>query len=610
MKVTAQHGHPDGNHDESTTTTDLFSYLETLPRSSLLALYEDPLRGQYAAKTILQRLPELARQFTVRLSVCGGSFPYGSCAAWSASRTKRDVKAALYRMQALGVIDTIPLLISQQDDDQQREDFELIMKRGVDNYNNNSYTSQGRMQKYLENNIDPKGIISLSPQFYKAIQISLTSLSPSPYPELSNEELEKFQQLEQQNPSEKKKYPNHAPSFIELETFTQKRWDSVLHYLVGTDDPDYDDPPDAIQNFLEETGLMQEDPEYQYRGMKQTQQQRQQHKAPLIISSKGYEFMLQEVHVQVWQFVLKYIQKLGAQVNMETFRREALLFLICLSYCRVGKGYPAGALSKDTKKIMKDFSLFGLVYVCRMGGATLFFPTRVAVNLVVGGLTDVGGEGGGEGGSTSSTTTGSNTVAASESTSIAALSSSAASTRVLENALEDPIPSKNHIAIIVQTNFQVCAYTTSSLHVSMLGLFCDVTSYRRLPNIIFYRITRDSVKSAFKLGIEARQILRFLKMHAHPRLRTGDQSLIPGNVEDQIILWHRELTRVRMEEVYSLQCKDIQEYEAVRQFAEDHDAFGWGSEVKLRILVKYQQSDQMMAFVRRWRTKLFKKRDV
>jgi RNA polymerase II transcription initiation/nucleotide excision repair factor TFIIH, subunit TFB2 len=321
--------------------------------------------------------------------------------------------------------------------------------------------------------------------------------------------------------------------------------------------------------------------------------------------------MLQEVHVQVWQFILRYIQKLGAQVNMESFRREALLFLICLSYCKVGKGYPAGALSKDTKKIMKDFSLFGLVYVCRIGGATLFFPTRVAVNLVVGGLTD-------DGLVTTSTTTRSSTAAstamtagggsASESTSIAALSSSAASTRVLENALEDPIPSKNHIAIIVQTNFQVCAYTTSSLHVSMLGLFCDVTSFRRLPNVIFYRITRDSIKSAFKLGIEARQILRFLKMHAHPRLRTGDQSLIPGNVEDQIILWHRELTRVRMEEVYSLQCKDEQEYEAVKQFVQDHDAFGWGSEMKLRILVKYDHAEQTVAFVRRWRTKLFKKR--
>ena len=199
---------------------------------------------------------------------------------------------------------------------------------------------------------------------------------------------------------------------------------------------------------------------------------------------------------------------------------------------------------------------------------------------------------------------------ASESTSLAALSSSAAATRVLENALEAPIPSKNHIAIIVQTNFQVCAYTTSSLHVSMLGLFCDVTTFRRLPNVIFYRITRDSVKGAFKLGIEARQILRFLKMHAHPRLRTGDQPLIPGNVEDQIILWDRERSRVRMEEVYSLQCQNGKEFDAVRQYAQDHDAFGWGSELKLRIMVNYDKGEQIYAFVRRWRSAQMKKREA
>jgi hypothetical protein len=35
-------------------------------------------------------------------------------------------------------------------------------------------------------------------------------------------------------------------------------------------------------------------------------------------------------------------------------------------------------------------------------------------------------------------------------------------------------------------------------------------------------------------SFEARQILRFLKMHVHPSLSSGDQPLIPGNVEDQI----------------------------------------------------------------------------
>lgn len=552
-----------------TASTDLFSYLETLPPSSLLSIYSDPTRGQYAAKTILQKLPELARQFTIRLSVCGGAFPYEKITAWSASNTKRDVRVALSRMQALSVINPV---INRSDDDTSITAAASSKNKGI---------SMRRIANL--DNIDPNCIVSLSKPFHKAIKMSLTSLTPAPYPELSRDELNKFMQNEKLNPKpEKSKYPKKAPTPTQLETFTQKRWDSVLHFLVGTDDPNYEDPPAAIVSFLEETGLMQEDPDY-----------RGSHEAPLLISSKGYEFMLQDVHVQVWQFILKYIQKLGAQVDTEAFRKEALLFLICLSYCKVGKGYPAGALPKDTRNIMKDFSLFGLLYICRIGGATIFFPTRVAVNLIVGGF--LAGGAGGASASTEST---------SESTSVAALSSSAAATRVLEIALEDSIPSKNHIAIIVQTNFQVCAYTTSSLHVSMLGLFCDVSTFRRLPNVIFYRITRESVKGAFKLGIEARQILRFLKMHAHPRLRTGDQPLIPGNVEDQIILWDREQTRVKLQEVYSLQCQDQNEYENVRRYAVEHDSLEWGSEAQKRIIVKYEKAEATVAFVRRLRTRM------
>jgi len=537
------------------TTTDLFTFLETLPRASLLSIFSDPSRGQYAAKTILQKLPELGRQFTIRLSVCGGSFPYAKIADWSAKTTKKDVKMALSRMQALSVIDPVV----------KRSEEEMLGSA------NKSANTLG--------NIDPKCIVSLSKPFYAAIKMSLTSLTPAPYPELTQHELDTFIQNEKKNPRGEKKYPNRAPTPTELETFTQNRWNSVLHFLVGTDDASYEDPPASIVSLLEETGLMQEDPDY--RGSRE---------APLLISSKGYEFMLHGVHVQVWQFILKYIQQLGAQaqVNTEAFRKEALLFLICLSYCKVGKGYPARALPRDTRNIMKDFYLFGLLYICRIGGATIFFPTRVAVNLIVGGLSDDGSSAG----------------SASECTSAAALSSSAAATRVLEMALEAPIPSKNHIAIIVQTNFQVCAYTTSSLHVSMLGLFCDVSSFRRLPNVIMFRITRDSVKGAFKLGIEARQILRFLKMHAHPRLRTGDQSLIPGNIEDQIVLWDRERTRVKMTEVYSLQCQDQNEYDNVKRFAVEMDAFQWGSESQRRIIVKYNQAEATVAFVRRLRTRL------
>jgi len=32
-------------------------------------------------------------------------------------------------------------------------------------------------------------------------------------------------------------------------------------------------------------------------------------------------------------------------------------------FCRVGEAYPADALSKDAKILMKDFSKFGLIYL-------------------------------------------------------------------------------------------------------------------------------------------------------------------------------------------------------------------------------------------------------
>ena len=96
-------------------------------------------------------------------------------------------------------------------------------------------------------------------------------------------------------------------------------------------------------------------------------------------------------------------------------------------------------------------------------------------------------------------------------------------------------------------------------------------------------------------------------MHAHPHLRTGDQPLIPSNVEDQIILWDREQTRVRMEEVFTLQCRSSEEYTAVRQFALEEGIFSWSSEEQRnsegqnRIMVRYKSAKKFDTFVRLWR---------
>ena len=552
-------------------TRDLFQYLSGLPPSSLRRLYAAPdPGGPSASRAVLQRLPELGGQFVLRLASCGGEFPLSLVRLWSTgARGRKEADAALRRMERLGIIE--PLAPGA-----------LGGRRGSDviDMDLDEAEAEGKKKE------DDAAVVRLTPEYRVAIQASLTSLKSAPWDAVPREVLVAAAGNDAvQSSSSSSSSP---PTANELETYTQRRWDSVLHFLVGSAPDDVEDPPSAVVRFLEQTGLMQDDPDWSAGSSEGFDE------APLVITSRGYEFMLQDVRVQVWQFVLQYFQSLENHKRCEEIRSEALLFLICLSFCRVGEAYPASALSAIGQTLMKDFSQFGLLYVADAAGvggksSKVFYPTRVAVNLVAGGLDDDdddddedgGGGGGGAGGS----------------------EASAAAVRALEASLNAPRPSRSHVAIIVQTNFQLCAYTTSELHVSMLGLFCDITNYRRLPNVIFYRITRESIKSAFKLGIEAAQILRFLRMHAHPRLRTGDQPLVPSNVEDQIWLWDRERHRVKLDEVYNVQCRTGAEFNAVAQYAADIGAYVWGSEAKLRQLVRYSLAERVLAFLRRWRSR-------
>jgi len=533
-----------------------FGYLRSLPALSLRALYANRSSGMYACRAVLQHLPEPARQFVLRLAVSGGSFPQKKIDLW----TKEDTKMALVWMEHLCVIEPWKRKIEEEED---------LLKGGDD-----SKSQSGDDED-----------VKLTKEFHEGIQKLLTSLSSAPWPCVKAEAAKS--EAEGGEKSSKHIHPS-PPTLVALERYTQRRWDSVLHFLVGStseggEEVEY--PPAAVVRFLEETGLMQEDPDWKKSGGGKG-------KAPLVITNRGYEFMLLDTHVQVWQFVLQYLKS-----KAEEIQSEALLFFIGLSYCRVGEAYPAHALSKGAQTLMKTFSNFGLLYLTKVGEMTLFYPTRVAVNLVAATNTDEGGL------APTGPACGIGSILdAKDNDGREEMNppSSASASRSLEAALSEPLPSTSHIAIIVQTNFQLCAYTTSQLHVSMLGLFCDVAVFQRLPNIVFYHITRDSVKGAFELGITAKQILRFLKMHAHPRLRATDQPLVPSNVEDQIWLWGKERRRVQFEEVYIYQCREEAEYQAVQQYAQDRGALSWSDENRLRIFIKCSGAEVIVSFARRW----------
>ena len=62
----------------------VMDFLHTsLPKSSLLDLYEEPSSGQYVCQAVFQRLPEISQQVIIRLMCTGdGKFPLSMVKLW------------------------------------------------------------------------------------------------------------------------------------------------------------------------------------------------------------------------------------------------------------------------------------------------------------------------------------------------------------------------------------------------------------------------------------------------------------------------------------------------------------------------------------------------
>ena len=116
-------------------------------------------------------------------------------------------------------------------------------------------------------------------------------------------------------------------------------------------------------------------------------------------------------------------------------------------------------------------------------------------------------------------------------------------------------------------------------------------------------MTRDSVKAAFQLGIQATQILRFLEKHAHPKLRQSSTtaSPLPPNIVDQIFLWDRERHRVQWSEVYLHQCLLPGEFDAMRKQALQIAAHGWSDRERNQLYLHCEQAETLQDFVQKWR---------
>ena len=158
--------------------------------------------------------------------------------------------------------------------------------------------------------------------------------------------------------------PNPPPSLHDLNMYTQSVWNGILHYLVG--DSSAPSPPPSVMKFITDAGLMEPVPGKP--GKKSP---------PMQITARGLDFMLKDVSLQVWGFVMAYLTTLE-----DAMQTEAILLLSELAKCEAGEGYPVALLAPASKKLMPRFKDFGLIYF--VAGSRLFYPTMIAVGLIEG----------------------------------------------------------------------------------------------------------------------------------------------------------------------------------------------------------------------------------
>lgn len=331
-----------------------------------------------------------------------------------------------------------------------------------------------------------------------------------------------------------------------LDTHAIQKWESILHFMVGT----FHDklPSDGVISLLRHSELMEG-------------------RSPrdMVITSKGFQFLLQDVNAQIWALLLQYLNMAS---NLQMDPVDVLNFIFMLGSLELGKDYSLAALSDTQVKMLEDLRDFGIVYQ-RKSSSRRFYPTRLATTLT--------------------------------SDSAALRSASASMDIATHGSSESAAPGfssgETGGFIILETNYRLYAYTESPLQIAVLNLFAHLKA--RFPNMVTGSLSRDSVRQALRNGISADQIIMYLSVHAHPQMRKNDP-VLPTTVVDQIKLWQLEMDRVKATEGYLYSnFRTPQEYQMVVDYAQELGVLEWVNASKKKFFISREGNSQVVDFINR-----------
>eukprot|EP00188_Purpureofilum_apyrenoidigerum_P002885 Plantae.Rhodophyta-Purpureofilum_apyrenoidigerum.ctg294.p1 GENE.Plantae.Rhodophyta-Purpureofilum_apyrenoidigerum.ctg294~~Plantae.Rhodophyta-Purpureofilum_apyrenoidigerum.ctg294.p1 ORF type:complete len:470 (+),score=86.46 Plantae.Rhodophyta-Purpureofilum_apyrenoidigerum.ctg294:197-1606(+) len=209
-------------------------------------------------------------------------------------------------------------------------------------------------------------------------------------------------------PSEGEAMHEKRPSLEELEAHSQRKWESILHFLVGVSLDQSNAPSPPVVQALRRTNLVEKISN------------------ELKITNRGFQFLLKDPYTQVWVLLIDLIS-VQTKRSLQAMA-DIVLFLFKISFCVLGQGYPVSALTDTQFQMLDVLCELGLAYK-RSKQASVFYPTKVGRRLIA----NTGSTGKADGKSVSA--------------------------------------SLGSCEIIAETNFRVYAYTQSRLQVDLISMF-------------------------------------------------------------------------------------------------------------------------------------------
>eukprot|EP00033_Pygsuia_biforma_P003358 GCRY01003679.1.p1 GENE.GCRY01003679.1~~GCRY01003679.1.p1 ORF type:complete len:497 (-),score=102.42 GCRY01003679.1:202-1692(-) len=330
-----------------------------------------------------------------------------------------------------------------------------------------------------------------------------------------------------------------------LTEYATVKWESLQHILAGTYMGDSlgrrAPPPPATLNLLLNAGLLQSS---------STTPVGPKNYRDLAITNKGFQFLLQDQGSQVWAFLIHYLSFLQRSTKVEVLG-QAVDTIFRLGACALGKPYQMGRLNQNVRKIIEDFSAFGLVCI-----ESVHFFTTPLCRAITGSLF----------------------------------------TNLSLAGDEQKLG-----YLIVQTNYTVIAYTTSPLKTAIIGLFTDIKY--RMPNMAMGSLTRESVSRALKKGISAEQMIRYLRLNAHPVMR-GKGPALPPTICEQLQLWERERSRVNaVPGVLLSHFSSGAEFEHVVKYAKAKNVLIWADQKRGTAVIRQNGYTLIAEFIREMQSK-------